>query len=103
MSETRTPDDTLRLTDEGLELPSFLRGYVGTFTIRTPNIDGTLETSSHGMPDTEFYDGPIAAYPDEGDYNSELGEGMIAISTPSHPEMTYEIVDERTDEEEVPA
>lgn len=41
---TKTPDAELRLTDEGLEMPEFLKGYTGTFTMRTPSITGEFET-----------------------------------------------------------
>lgn len=94
---TKTPDDELRLTDDGLEMPVFLRGYVGSFTIRTPQITGDFETTDSGLPEDEFYDGVIATYPEDGDYHGDLREGLLAISTPRHTETVYEIHDERTD------
>lgn len=95
---TKEPDAQLRLTDDGLEMPDFLRGYIGEFTMRTPNITDELETSDGGLPDTEFWDGILAEYPSEGDYHGDLREGLMALSTPGHRETVYEIVDERTDE-----
>lgn len=104
MSETTAtaePDDTLRLTDEGLEMPEFLKGYSGSFRVRTADVTGDMETTDAGLPETEFYDGVIAVYPDDdGDYNPDLASGLMAISTPEHGEEIYEIVDERTDADE---
>jgi len=93
----RTADESLRLTDDGIEMPDFLRGYVGNFTIRTPSITGDMETTKHGLPDDQFYDGPIAAYPSEGDYNQDIPSGCMAISTEDHPEIVFNITDERSD------
>ena len=91
-------DGQLRLTDEGLELPEFLKGHVGEFTLKTADITGTYQTTDAGMPTDDFYDGPIAVYPDDdGDYNPELGPGYLAIGTPEHGEEIFEIIDERTD------
>jgi len=95
---TKTPDKDLRLTDDGLEMPDFLKGYVGEFTIRTPNVTGDLETSDAGMPEGDFSDGVIDVYPEGGDYHGDLEEGMLAISTDEHGETVYEVVDERTEE-----
>ena len=95
---TKTADAELRLTDEGLEMPEFLKGHVGDFTIRTPSITGEYETTDSGLPTDEFYDGPIAAMPGEGDYNSDVPAGHMAVSTPDLPETTYRVVEERTDE-----
>jgi len=95
---TKTPDATLRLTDDGLEMPEFLRGYVGTFEIRTPGVTGEFETAEAGLPDVEFYDGVIAIYPDAGEYHGDLEAGLMGISTDEHPETVYEIINERTEE-----
>lgn len=94
MSEyAATPDATLRLTDGGIELPEFLRGYSGAFTMRTANITGEYTTT-----DEVFYDGPLAVYPDDdGDYNSHLRAGLLSFETPDHREVVFEILDERTD------
>jgi len=90
----KEPDTALRLTDDGIEMPEFLKGYVGEFSIRTPNVTGDFETTETGLPDVEFYDGVIAAYPESGDYHSDLREGLMAISTTEHRETVFEIIDE---------
>jgi len=89
----KKPDTTLKLTDKGLEMPEFLRGYTGEFTIRTPNVTGELETTEDGLPDEDFYDGVIAVYPDAGDYHGDLQEGMMGLSTTDHRETVYNITD----------
>jgi len=94
---TKSPDATLRLTDAGLELPEFLKGYVGEFRIRTPRRTGTFETTDAGLPDVDFYDGVIAVYPGRGTCHGDLDAGMMAISTAEHRETVYEIIDERTE------
>jgi len=94
---TKSPDATLRLTDAGLELPEFLKGYVGEFRIRTPRQTGTFETTDAGLPDGDFYDGVIAVFPDAGAYHGDLDAGMMGISTAEHRETVYEIIDERTE------
>lgn len=94
----KEPDADLRLTDEGLEMPEFLKGYVGEFTMRTANVTGEFETSDAGLPESEFYDGLIAVYPEDGDYHGDLTAGLMGISTTEHRETVYRIVDERTDE-----
>jgi hypothetical protein len=98
MVQKHTPDATLRLTDGGIEMPGWLKGYTGTFTMKTPSVDGDLETTDEGMPDTEFYDGPIAAMPESGDYNEHIPAGCMILTAPGRPETLYEIVDERTDD-----
>lgn len=94
----KEPDHTLKLTDEGLEMPDFLKGYVGEFEIRTPNVTGEFETTDHGLPEDDYYDGVIAAYPDDGDYHGDLREGLMGISTTDHRETVFEIIDERSEE-----
>ena len=100
MTEYETqPDATLRLTDDGLELPTFLRGHVGAFTLRTADITGEFQTTDHGLPDTEFYDGVLAAYPDDdGEHNPHLRAGLLSFETPDHHEVVFEVHDERTQE-----
>ncbi|MDQ2052924.1 hypothetical protein RBH26_21005 [Natronolimnohabitans sp. A-GB9] len=89
-------DGQLRLTDDGLEMPEFLKGHVGEFTLKTADITGSFQTIDAGMPTDDFYDGPIAVYPDDdGDYNPELAAGYMALGTPSHGEEIFEIIDER--------
>ena len=95
----KQPDAALRLTDEGITMPEFLKGYVGDFTIRTPNVTGELETSDEGMPTGDVYDGILAMYPESGDYHGDLREGLLAISTPKHPETVFEVIDEREETE----
>lgn len=97
--ETAKPDRKLRLTDEGLEMPDMLRGYVGQFHVRTADITGQFNTTESGLPDTEFWDGPLAVYPDDdGDYNPHLGPGLIEVYTTSREDsMIFEIIDERTE------
>jgi len=92
---TKEPDAALYLTDEGITMPEFLKGYVGEFTIRTPNVTGEMETTDRGLPTDDVYDGPIANYPKEGDYHGDLREGLLAISTPRHPETVFEVIDKR--------
>lgn len=88
----------LELTDEGLEMPDMLRGYVGRFTLRTADITGRMETTDTGLPDAEYYDGPIAAYPDDdGDYNEHLSRGLMSFETATTPEQVFEIKDKRTE------
>lgn len=87
--------ETLRLTDDGIELPDFLRGYSGSFTMRTPAVTGEIETSAGGLPDVTFYDGPLAVYPSDGEYNDDLSSGEMAFATPPDGETIYRIVDER--------
>ncbi len=93
----KEPDAALKLTDDGLEMPEFLKGYVGEFEIRTPNVTGEFETTDAGLPEDDYYDGPIAAYPNDGDYHGDLREGVMGISTTDHRETVYEIIDERTE------
>ncbi len=98
-----TADGTLQLTDDGIELPEWLRGHTGSFTIQTGNIDGEYETTDTGLPDEQFYDGPIAAMPEGGDYNPHIPDGHMVITAPGEPEWCYEIVEERSDEPEAVA
>lgn len=97
-TQTVEPDDTLRLTDDGIEMPEMLRGYVGQWHIKTADVTGQLETTDEGLPDAEFYDGPIAVYPDDdGDYNPRLGPGLMEIYTTSEADSkVFRVIDERT-------
>lgn len=100
--EKSEPEETLRLTDEGIEMPDMLRGYKGQFHVRTADITGQFNTTESGLPDTEFWDGVIAVYPDDdGDYNPHLGPGLMEVYTTSKEEsVVYEVKDERTEDEE---
>jgi len=95
---TKTPDAELRLTDDGIEMPEFLKGYSGEITMRTPNVTGEFETSDAGLPETEFWDGIIAECPEAGDWHGDLEAGMMGLSTPDHCETVYRIIDERTND-----
>ena len=96
---TKEPDAALRLTDNGITMPEFLKGYVGEFKIRTPNVTGEFETTDEGLPTDDTYDGVIANYPESGDYHGDLREGLLAISTPRHPETVFEVIDEREEDD----
>jgi len=95
---TKSPDAELRLTDDGLEMPAFLKGYVGEFRMRTPSLTGEFETTDSGLPTDDFYNGIIAACPESGDYHGDLEAGMMGLSTDDRRETVYRIIDERTDE-----
>ncbi|GAA3882819.1 hypothetical protein GCM10022627_40480 [Haloarcula argentinensis] len=95
-----TADATLRLTDDGIELPDWLQGHTGTFEIRTGDVSGEYETTDAGLPETQFYDAPFAVVPDAGDYNPHIPDGHMVITAPDEPEWCYEVVDERSDEPE---
>jgi len=97
---TKTPDAELKLTDAGIEMPEFLKGYCGSFTMRTPTVTGEFETSDSGLPKTRFWDGLIAVMPEDGDWHGDLEAGMIGISTPEHRETVYQIVDQRGSKED---
>lgn len=91
-----TPDETLVLKEKGIQMPEMLRGYSGKFEVRTANVDGVFHTADGGLPDAEFFDGVIAVYPDDdGDYNPELREGLMAISTDLHEEKVFRVEDTR--------
>lgn len=94
-----TVHDELELTDDGLEMPDMLRGYVGSFKLRTASITGDFETTESGLPDEDYYDGPIAAYPsDGGDYNQHLSAGFMSFETADVGERVFKILDNRTEE-----
>ena len=99
--EKAEPDETLLLTDEGLQMPDMLRGYVGQFHVKTADITGQYNTTDSGLPDTEFWDGVLAVYPDDdGDYNPHLGEGLIEVyTTDKSASKVFEVVDKRTEED----
>jgi hypothetical protein len=88
------PDGTLVLTDEGLEVPDWLDGFVGTFTMSTPNITGRFKTTDQGMsgPRTTSL---VMSPPNEGTYNERLPAGHIALTARGRPEYIYEIDDQR--------
>jgi hypothetical protein len=85
----------LELRDDGLEIPEELVGYVGTFQIRTPNVDGDLETTDAGLP--EFLP-TLGSMTEAGDWNEDIEAGEIAFSAPGFSERKFAIVDERSEE-----
>lgn len=88
---TAKVDQELELNDDGeLILPDYLVGYVGDFTIRTPNVTGEMETSEHGLGETSDLLGSV---PEAGDWHGDLEAGMMAISTDEHPEKVFRITD----------
>lgn len=91
--ETVDPDGTLVLDDEGLHLPDWLVGFVGTFTVETPTITIRPTTTDHGLGEVSDL---IAAYPKAGTWNERLTEGQIALKAAGR-ERVYEIDDQRTD------
>jgi len=87
---TATVDDTLVVEDGELILPDYLVGYVGDFTIRSPNATGKMDTTEHGLGETSSLLGVV---PEDGDYHSDLEAGMLAIQTEEHPEKVFRIVE----------
>jgi hypothetical protein len=87
----------LELRDEGLEIPEELVGFVGEFQIRTPNVDGSLETTPGGLP--EFLS-VLGAMTGAGDYNEDIAAGEISFATPEFPERKYRIIDEREENDD---
>lgn len=92
---TKTPDATLELTDNGIEMPNFLRGYTGEFTVRTPNVTGIFETSDGGLPEKPVANTMFAILPEDGDYHSDLEGSVMAIKTDTAPETVFKVVDAR--------
>jgi len=91
-------DGVLELADEGLEMPEFLRGYTGTFTVRTADVTGEMETTDSGLPDEEYNDGLLAVYPDDdGEYNGHLRAGLLSFETVGHRETVFKVVDVRSE------
>lgn len=91
-------DGELRVTEEGLEIPEEIVGYVGEFQIRTPNVDGVLTTTYAGLPEFLSVLGEIT---ESGDYNEDLEAGQIAISADGFPEKVYRQIDDRGNSEEL--
>jgi hypothetical protein len=87
----------LELRDEGLEIPEELIGFVGEFQIRTPNVDGDLETAPGGLP--EFLP-VLGAMPAAGDYNEDIEAGEISFAAPGFSERKYRITDEREERDD---
>jgi len=93
--ETIDPDDTLVLDDDGLHLPDWLVGFVGTFTVNTPNITMRPTTTDRGLGEVSEI---LGAYPEEGTWNDRLSEGQIGLCAPGHSEHIYEIDDQRIED-----
>jgi hypothetical protein len=89
------PDGTLVLDDDGLHLPDWLVGYVGTFTVETPSITMRPTTTDRGLSEVSSI---LGAYPDDGDWNDHLEAGQIGLSTPGHEERIYDLDDQRSDD-----
>lgn len=90
-------EKTLRLTDEGLELPEWFRGYTGRFTVKTSTLSCTVSTGNAPVPDDELWDGPIAAVPqDEENCCSRIPSGCLVLTAPGKLERCYRIVDKRS-------
>lgn len=92
---TVDPDGELVLDDEGLHLPEWLVGYVGTFNVETPTITMRPTTTDEGLGEVSDV---LGVYPNAGEWNERLEEGMIALSKPGHDEVVYEIDDQRTED-----
>ena len=90
---TEQVDGRLVVTEEGLEIPEWLQGFVGEFDTRTPNVTVELTTTEHGLG--EHLDA-LSTVPGAGDYHEDLEAGQMALSAPGHEERIYEIVDERS-------
>lgn len=88
------PDGTLVLDDDGLHLPDWLVGYVGTFTVETPSITMRPTTTDRGLSKVNS---TLGVYPDDGDWNERLEAGQIALSTPGHEEQICDLDDQRSD------
>lgn len=87
-------DETLVLDDDGLHVPDWLVSYTGRFTLNKPTFELKPEVVEPGLPEVS---GVLQSYPEEGDWDSRLGEGMIALSSPTHEERIYKIDDQRTE------
>jgi len=90
---------TLRLTDEGIEMPEMLKGYVGQFEIKTPTITAQFNTTNSGLSTDDYSDTVWATYPGDGDYHAHLDAGEMIIQCRGHPDTLFEIIDEREEEE----
>lgn len=89
-------DGTLVLDDEGLHLPEWLVGFVGTFTVETPNITMRPKTTKSGLGEVSEM---LKTYPDSSTWNARLSEGQIAMKTALNAERIYDIDDQRTEVE----
>lgn len=76
-------------------MPEMLRGYTGQFEMKVPNVTGQFNTTDSGLPDEEFWDGPLAVYPAEGTYHEHLDEGEMVLQCRGYPNTLFQIVDER--------
>jgi len=98
MSQEIKDGGTLRLTDEGIEMPEMLKGYVGQFEIRTGSITAQFNTTDQGLPESGYCDAVWGTYPEGGDYNATLDEGEMVVQVRGYPDTKFEIVDERSEE-----
>lgn len=86
-------DGTLVLGNDGLHIPDWLIGYTGQLTLHKPTLKIQPHVTEPGLPEVSAI---LQTYPDDGDWDDRLGEGMISLSTHDHEERIYEIDDQRT-------
>jgi hypothetical protein len=89
---------TLRLTDDGIEMPEMLKGYVGQFEIKTATITAQFNTTEQGLPTDDYSDEVWATYPGDGGYHAHLDAGEMLIQCRGAPDTLFEVVDERSGE-----
>jgi len=90
---------TLQLTDDGIELPEMLKGYTGQFEIKIGSRTGQFNTTDAGLPETDYYDGPIAVYPEGGDYNDGIDDGEMVIQARGYRDTKFTVIDKRENNE----
>lgn len=88
----------LRLTDEGLEMPEMLKGYVGQFEIKTGTVTAQLNTTKNGLTTDDYSDAVWAAYPQGGDYHAHLDAGEMIVQCRGQPDAFFKVVDRRSEE-----
>lgn len=96
MSTQQEDVDTLELTDEGIEMPERLKGYVGQFEIKTPNVTAQFNTTEKGLTTDDYSDAVWGVYPDGGDYHDELDEGEMIIQARGYSAKKYRVIDKRS-------
>jgi len=97
MSESVQDGGELRLTDEGIEMPEMLKGYVGQFEIKTNNITAQMNTTEAGLPEDDISDVVWATYPGsaDGDYNNDIEHGEMVVQARGYPATKFSVIDER--------
>jgi len=99
MSSNINDGGTLELTDDGIEMPDMLKGYVGQFEIKTAKITAQFNTTDQGLSTDDYSDTVWAHYPESGDYNAGLAEGEMVIQARGYPDTKFTIQDNREDNE----